>query len=95
MRKISSIVLVTLVVVGMLAACGPTPTPETVIVKETVPVTVKETVVVKETVAVKPSVVIEFWTTDNEEERVQVYEAVAAAYMAAHPNVDIRIVPID
>jgi len=95
MRKISSIVLVTLIVAGMLTACGPTPTPEKVIVKETVPVTVKETVVVKETVAVKPTTIVDFWTTDNEEERVKVYEAVAAKYMAAHPDVDVRIVPID
>ena len=40
-------------------------------------------------------VVVEFWTTDNEEARVDTYEAVAAAYMEAHPEVEIRIVPID
>lgn len=39
--------------------------------------------------------VIEFWTTDNEEERVNAYEAVAARYMDMHPEVDIRIVPIE
>lgn len=39
--------------------------------------------------------VIEFWTTDNEEERVDVYEAVAARYMEMHPEVEIRIVPIE
>lgn len=39
--------------------------------------------------------VIEFWTTDNEAARVDVYEAVAARYMAMHPNVEIRIVPIE
>ncbi|MCA9974621.1 MAG: extracellular solute-binding protein, partial [Anaerolineales bacterium] len=39
--------------------------------------------------------VIEFWTTDNEEERVNTYEAVAARYMEMHPDVEIRIVPIE
>jgi len=37
---------------------------------------------------------VEFWTTDNEESRVKVYEDVAAAYMAEHPNVEVRIIPI-
>jgi len=39
--------------------------------------------------------VIEFWTTDNEEDRVQMYEEVAARYMELHPEVEIRIVPIE
>ncbi len=39
--------------------------------------------------------VIEFWTTDNEEERVDVYEAVAAGFMAENPGIEVRIVPID
>lgn len=45
--------------------------------------------------AQEEKVVVEFWTTDNEEVRVDRYEAVAAAYMAENPNVDVRIVPID
>lgn len=40
-------------------------------------------------------IVIEFWTTDNEEERVLVYEAIADAFMAEHPEIDLRIVPIE
>jgi multiple sugar transport system substrate-binding protein len=40
-------------------------------------------------------VVVEFWTTDNEEARVDLYESVAEAFMAEHPNIDVRIVPID
>jgi multiple sugar transport system substrate-binding protein len=47
------------------------------------------------TVAAQDTVVVEFWTTDNEEVRVDVYEQVAAAYMEANPGVEIRIVPID
>ncbi|MCA9921153.1 MAG: extracellular solute-binding protein, partial [Anaerolineales bacterium] len=39
--------------------------------------------------------VIEFWTTDNEEDRINAYEAVAARYMEANPGVEIRIVPIE
>lgn len=39
--------------------------------------------------------VVEFWTTDNEAERVDVYEAVAARYMEANPDVEVRIVPIE
>lgn len=39
--------------------------------------------------------VIEFWTTDNEEERVDVYEQVAARYMEQNPDVEVRIVPIE
>jgi ABC-type glycerol-3-phosphate transport system substrate-binding protein len=40
-------------------------------------------------------VVVEFWTTDNEENRVNVYEAVADAFMAENPGIEVRIVPID
>jgi multiple sugar transport system substrate-binding protein len=39
--------------------------------------------------------VIEFWTTDNEEERILAYEAVADAFMAENPEIDLRIVAIE
>ncbi|MDX9865385.1 MAG: extracellular solute-binding protein [Anaerolineaceae bacterium] len=45
--------------------------------------------------AIQNRTVIEFWTTDNEEERVKAYEAVAARYMELHPEVEVRIVPIE
>ncbi len=45
--------------------------------------------------AIENRAVIEFWTTDNEEDRVQMYETVAARYMELHPEVEIRIVPIE
>lgn len=45
--------------------------------------------------AAQNPVVVQFWTTDNEEARVKVYEEIAARYMAAHPGVEIRIVPIE
>ncbi len=44
--------------------------------------------------AAEGKVLVEFWTTDNEEERVRVYEDVAARYMEQNPNVEINIVPI-
>jgi multiple sugar transport system substrate-binding protein len=40
-------------------------------------------------------VVVEFWTTDNEEPRIDMYEAIAEAFMVEHPNIDVRIVPIE
>ncbi|RMF00285.1 MAG: extracellular solute-binding protein [Chloroflexi bacterium] len=45
--------------------------------------------------AAEGKVLVEFWTTDNEEERVKVYEDVAARYMEQNPNVEVRIVPIE
>jgi multiple sugar transport system substrate-binding protein len=47
------------------------------------------------TISAQDKVIVEFWTTDNEEERVNTYEAVAAAFMAENPGIDVRIVPID
>lgn len=41
------------------------------------------------------TVVVEFWTTDNEEPRVDVYEDVAARFMAENPNIEVRIIPIE
>ncbi|MDH3674368.1 MAG: hypothetical protein OES12_02650, partial [Anaerolineae bacterium] len=86
-----------LLVFVTIAACAPAGAPQTVTVVETVivekevveEVTVVETVEVEVEVpvAMEPSVLVEFWTTDNEEERVQVYEAVAEAYMAQNPDV--------
>jgi multiple sugar transport system substrate-binding protein len=40
-------------------------------------------------------VVIEFWTTDNEEERVTRYEEVADRFMQENPKIEVRIVPIE
>jgi multiple sugar transport system substrate-binding protein len=93
---------------GLLAACAQ-PTPEVVEVtrvvteKEEVEVTkvIKEEVeVTKEVMVEVPAeptekTVVEFWTTDNEEERVNVYEEVAARFMAENPEIEVRIVPIE
>jgi multiple sugar transport system substrate-binding protein len=69
------------------------------VITETQTETVTEEVEVTRVVEVEAEpgdrVVVEFWTTDNEAERVDVYEAVAAEYMAANPGVEVRIVPIE
>ncbi|MCD6494496.1 extracellular solute-binding protein [Candidatus Bipolaricaulota bacterium] len=39
--------------------------------------------------------VVEFWTTDNEVDRVAAYEAVAARFMAENPGIEVKIVPVD
>ncbi len=81
----------------VLAACA-TPAAEQVEVTREVQVDVpvKETVIVE--VPAEPAgekTVVEFWTTDNEEPRVDTYEAIAARYMAENPDVEIRIIPIE
>ena len=82
---LSILILSTLV----LASCASEPE-EPVAVEE--PEVVEE--VVEEPIA-EEEVIIEFWTTDNEPARLDVYEAIAARYMAEHPNVDLRIVAIE
>jgi multiple sugar transport system substrate-binding protein len=76
-----------------LAACGPAaaPTPEQVVVTQEVVVTQ----VVEVPAEVGDKKVIEFWMDEPEEPRVKVYEEIAARFMAEHPDIDIRIVPIE
>ncbi len=106
MKKLSLFILF-IFALGLLSAC----TPETIEVIKTVEVEVeKEVEVVKEVEVIKEvevevevevpagaieKTVIEFWTTDNEEDRVNVYDAIAAAFMAEHPEIDLRIIPIE
>ncbi len=40
-------------------------------------------------------VTVEFWSTDNEEDRVTVYESIANDFMAANPGIKIKIVPVE
>ncbi len=98
-------VLAVLVILSLLAAACAAPAPqtvvETVVVEKEVVVTQeveKEVIVTQEVevaVPAKAETIIEFWSTDNEEERVDVYEAIAERYMAEHPEVEVRIVPIE
>ena len=104
MKKYMYLLMVGAILVGLLAACAQ-PAPEVVevevtrIVTETeeVEVEVEKEVQVTVEVPVEPGekTVVEFWTTDNEEDRVNVYEAVAAGFMAEHPEIEVRIVPIE
>jgi multiple sugar transport system substrate-binding protein len=93
MKKTLALSIVVVMLAAMLAACGATPEPETVIQTVEVEKTIVETV----EVPAEPGerTVVEFWSTDNEEERVNVYEEIAARYMAEHPEIDLRIVPIE
>jgi len=104
MRKYARLLVLGGLVLGLLAACAQ-PTPEMVEVtrvvteQEEVEVTkiVREEVEVTREVPAEPAeqTVVEFWTTDNEEDRVNTYEAVAARFMEENPEIDLRIVPID
>jgi multiple sugar transport system substrate-binding protein len=62
---------------------------------ETITEEVEVTRVVEVPAEPMDQVVVEFWTTDNEEPRVDVYEDVAARYMEANPGVEVRIIPIE
>jgi multiple sugar transport system substrate-binding protein len=105
MKKLVYLSVIVAVVLSFMAACGPTPTPqvikETVVVEKEVEVEVTKEVPVEVTKVVEvpaepvEKTVVEFWTTDNEEERVDVYEAVAEGFMAEHPEIEVRIVPIE
>lgn len=97
MKRLFSVFAV-LVILSLLAAqCGGPAAVQTVIVTKEVEKIVTQEVekIVTKEVPTRPQVVIEFWSTDNEEERVNVYEQVAQRYMDEHPEVEIRIVPIE
>jgi multiple sugar transport system substrate-binding protein len=70
------------------------------VVEEVVESEVEVTRIVEEVVEVEvpaeavEKTVIDFWSTDDQAERVDVYEAIAARYMAENPDVEIRILPI-
>jgi multiple sugar transport system substrate-binding protein len=107
MKKLTSLFMLSALVMGLLAACQPetvtvtveVPVERTVEVEVEVPVerTVEVEVEVPVEVPAEPmdKTVVEFWTTDNEEDRVDTYEAIAARFMAEHPEIDLRIVPIE
>jgi len=90
MNKLLAKFLVLMVALSLLAtACQPQVVEKTVVVTQEVPVEVL--------VPAEPTekTVVEFWTTDNEEARVNLYDEIAQRYMDEHPEVEIHIVPID
>lgn len=90
-----------------ISQCAFSETPEKVI--ETVRVEIpKEVVVTKEVEIVVTRIVeveapgttpdktvVEFWTNENSENQIIVYEEIAASFMEKNPEIDVRIVPID
>jgi multiple sugar transport system substrate-binding protein len=99
MKKGFVLLLVLIMVATLVVACGGTPPPaETIIqtVEVEKPVTIVETVEVEVEVEVPAGdkTVVEFWSTDHEAERVDLYEEIAARYMAENPDVDVRILVI-
>ena len=93
-RKLFTFLMVVVLLGAVFAAACQ---PQVVIEEVPVEVVVTEIVEVPVEVPAEPvdKTIVEFWTTDNEEDRVDVYEQIAAKYMAEHPEVDIRIVPIE
>jgi len=95
-KKLGLLAIALLVTASMvLAACQPQVVTQEVVVTKEVQVQATVEVPVEVTAPPTDKTVIEFWTTDNEEDRVNVYEELAAAFMAEHPEVDLRIVPIE
>ncbi len=64
------------------------------IVTEVVEKEVEKEVIVEVTAAPVEKTVVEFWSTDHEEDRVNLYEEIAARYMEENPDVDVRILVI-
>jgi multiple sugar transport system substrate-binding protein len=95
-KRFSILVVVLLVTASMiLASCQPQVIEKEVVVTKEVEVPVEVEKVVEVPAEPTEKTVIEFWTTDNEEPRVDIYEALAAAFMEEHPEIDLRIVPIE
>lgn len=105
MKKFTPLFALLVILSFVLAACQPQTVVETVVVTQEVEkevvVTqeVEKEVVVTEVVEVPAEpmdrTVVEFWSTDNEEERINTYEAVAERFMAEHPEIEVRIVAIE
>ena len=89
--KFNILLAVSMILSLMLAACQPQVIEKTIVVTQEVEVPVEVPVQVEPT----DKTVVEFWTTDNEEARVNLYDEIAQRYMDEHPDVEIRIVPID
>jgi multiple sugar transport system substrate-binding protein len=82
-----------LILILLATGCAP----QEVVVTQEVEVTREVAVTEVVEVPAEPTekTVVEFWTTDNEEDRVNTYEAVAEAFMAENPDIEVRIVPIE
>jgi multiple sugar transport system substrate-binding protein len=99
MKKLYTYVALILIAAFVLTSCQPQEVIKTVEVEKVVTQQVEVEKVVTQVVEVpaEPTkkTIVEFWTTDNEEERVNTYEAIAAKFMEENPDVEVRIVPIE
>jgi multiple sugar transport system substrate-binding protein len=95
MKKLFALGLVMIMLAALLAGCGAAPEPEVIIQTVEVEKEVKVVETVEVEVEAGEKTVVEFWTTDNEADRVDVYEAVAEAFMAENPDIEVRIVAIE
>src|SRR4051794_38083063 len=83
--RVTVVVLATLILGTLLTACGPTHKGETAAAAPSAQ-------------AASPTpatTVVEFWTTDQQPDRLNAYNAVAQRFMGSHHNIDLRIVPKD
>src|SRR5688572_8406238 len=78
--------LVAILAITLLAACGPA-SADTPAVSATVPPTALAQAQPTVEPALQPAMVVEFWTTDQQPERIEAYNAVAMRLMAAHPEI--------
>jgi multiple sugar transport system substrate-binding protein len=90
-NKFHLILALVMVTSLLLGACQPQVVEKTVVVTQEVPVEVQ----VEVPAEAMEKTVVEFWTTDNEEARVNVYDEIAQRYMDENPDIDLRIIPID
>ncbi|NOQ40131.1 MAG: hypothetical protein GQ562_07405, partial [Anaerolineales bacterium] len=93
MKKLSLLITVALLLAALTACTSAEP--EVIIETVEVEVPVEVEVEVEVPAEAVDKIVVEFWTTDNEEGRIDVYEAIAVAFMAEHPEIDLRIIPIE
>lgn len=79
--------VVLLLALVLLVGCGPQPSEAPAASPTSAPAAVP---------TVPPaSNIIEFWTTDQQPERIEAYTGVAQRFMAANPQVDLRIIAQD
>ncbi len=101
MRKLVSVFLAVVLVATVIAACGPTPTPQVVekVVKETVVVTKEVEKVVTKEIVVTPTPAPEtgprtltFFTTEADPPQLEILAQIIDEYHEQHPDVFIDVV---
>jgi len=89
MRKYTYLLMAGAILVSLLAACAkPTEAPTEAPQPTTPPPT-------EEPAAPAGDGVVEFWTSETQEDRMAVQEALAAEFMAANPDIEVQVVAVD